>query len=192
MVQVDWGPWPVMWCQRCRTVWPLANFHHAPAARKCTCTCAPYECLELEHYDSVCICCRNTARHRRPFYFRAYLKVRASVRRHIKQDGFRSVGGWETATGLTVSGMTEELIRVMESNRCPHCGRQPDGLHDMTLDRRNRKLPITRDNYRWICLTCNKEKARTPEHIWQIRSRCWDIYVTQVEPGLPVQQLLPI
>jgi hypothetical protein len=189
-LNLDWGPWAVKVCDRCCQGWPLANFHHDPAARRCTCTSAPYECVDPDHYDDVCICCRNTAKHQLPIDVKCYRKVRRTVLIHIKKDGFRSIRGWEVSTGLTVRRLTSELLDIVMANRCPHCGREPDGLKDITLDRRDRTRPLTRDNYQWLCLTCNKEKARTPEHIWEIRYRCWQIYVAHVEPDIPVQPRL--
>ncbi len=191
-VTLDWGALPTKRCERDRWLWPLVNFRHDAESLGCVCTSETYECAERHHYRDVCLCCENTAKHRRPLEVRAYQKVCRTLRRHVRQDGYQSLTTWQQTMGISAHMLSTRLVDIVNANCCPSCEQPFAGLADMSLDRIDPTKALSRTNLEWICRTCNIEKARTPPHIWAIRRRCWIIYRNDVLPHLPEQQALPL
>jgi len=64
------------------------------------------------------------------------------------------------------------------TNGCQYCGKpfalMGHGLADLTLDIFDPRLPAYYPaNTRWACMTCNREKSRTPPDKWGAKLACW-------------------
>lgn len=69
-------------------------------------------------------------------------------------------------------------------NGCPYCRKNfadmANELFNVTLDIINPgDLPYYGINTRWCCATCNREKSKTPPHLWGAKLRAWEKWERQ-------------
>lgn len=181
---------PAKPCLECGDVWPLAFFEFNPDNRR-TGKCTSPLCDHPDHYRARCIGCRLSVRTERNAADPFAVKLRRTLTRHARQDGYASLAVWERATGLSVATMAADAEAEFDHGRCTHCRRRwssmPNGRADMTLDRHDPDKPLTRSNYRWLCATGNRAKQRTPPHKWDQKQRCWELYDERIEERRVVQ-----
>jgi len=167
-------------CAKCGRVFPISFFRrmghmHMPRA--------------------ICRGCEQTARDQRKQVSdgRWQVKIRDTIRRHAARLGI-PVARLERDFGWVSSRMLHEAQHAY-GNGCGYCGAtfksMGHGLSDLTLDVVNPDdPPYYTTNVRWCCMTCNREKSRTPRDEWGARCAAWEAWKSQpvtvvAQPFLP-------
>ena len=145
----------------------------------------------------VCIGCELTARTEAKRRDRPREKAKRSYDAHA--DKFVSAGlianraELATVYGWAVDRMAHDIRHVYE-NTCPYCW-QPfadmeHGLGDVSLDVIDpEREPYYRTNVRWCCVTCNREKSKTPPDEWELKLTMWARWRRQTEGPWPPNSL---
>jgi len=144
----------------------------------------------VKHWHSICIGCELTARTEKKYRNRPKEKARRTLHSHAdkyirakrweKDPRFPEVhtrDEFEQKLGWNLDHMAHDL-EYASGNGCHYCRRpfseMEHGWADITLDIINPDLPpYYRTNTRWICMTCNREKQKTPPDLWGAKLQCW-------------------
>lgn len=137
----------------------------------------------LSYLKKRCIGCRLTARTDAKEGDKRWL-VKARKAFHTHATKFARAGIIQSADELTnrfgwrISQIAHDMVHAF-ANGCPYCyqlfGAMPNGPRDLELDIVDRaKPPDYRTNVRYCCATCNRQKARTPAHLWGLKQTMWD------------------
>lgn len=130
---------------------------------------------------AVCIGCENTARDNHKQENRWRQKARDTSNRHadkfIERGLASSRADFAERYGWNVDRMAHEAEHAFGSG-CTYCGHRylsmGHGLADITLDIVDRDAPpYYATNTTWCCATCNREKGRTPIHLWGAKLVAW-------------------
>jgi hypothetical protein len=135
----------------------------------------------------VCLICEQTKRDTEKRANRWRDKIRDTMRHHSKAlqiPASQLLGSY----GWNLDRMEHDARHAYE-NSCPYC-RVPfvtmgHGLNDITLDIHDPTVaaPYYSTNTRWICLSCNKHKSRTPPTLWARRRIYHDQYQAWQDAG---------
>lgn len=129
----------------------------------------------------ICQGCEVTARTQAKLRCRSVLKAADTRRRHAKKwidrGDVRNVRDFGRRFGWEIKQMAHDIDHA-HRNGCPYCfqlfSTMPHGLADVTLDIVDPEdEPDYRTNTRWVCQSCNREKARTPPALWGAKCRAW-------------------
>lgn len=126
---------------------------------------------------ATCIACELTERTRRNAANRWLAKANASIAHHARRLGIprerlRTDFGWKPE-------LIAHDLEHAYANCCGYCDGRYDemanGLADLTLDIVNPEdPPYYRTNVSPCCLTCNREKGRTPPHLFAAKRTGWE------------------
>lgn len=125
----------------------------------------------------VCLGCEQTARDAVKAADRWPTKIRDTIRRHAAKLQ-TTVAVLEYEFGWHFQRMLHDADHAYK-NGCAYCGHafreMGHGLHDLTLDIvEPSTAPFYVTNTRWVCMTCNRAKSRTPSALWAAKLACWD------------------
>jgi hypothetical protein len=174
---------PMSYCPKCDEMYPLGFF-----ARKG---------VRYTHRTTgrraICKGCEQTARDKEKAEDAWRVKA-GSTRRHHARRLKVSIPILEQQYGWELAQMAHEAGHAYENN-CPGCRKSfkgmRHGLGDITLDIIDRaKDPFYVTNTRWICMTCNREKARTPPEEWAETLIGWRIFERRQKVGPAQRRLL--
>jgi len=157
------------------------------------------------YLKSVCIGCETTARTERKRRNRPREKARRTWHHHadkyIKLGMAKSRDDFAKRYGWDLDQMAHDIEHA-SANGCPYChqlfAEMVHGLADITLDIINPDMPpYYESNVRWVCMTCNREKKKTPPDLWGAKLQCWkkwrdhqDRLKTNPYAGLPLLDCL--
>ena len=131
--------------------------------------------------NNVCIGCQQTARDEKKYVNRPLVKARntyfSHARKYIERGIIQDANDLRRLYGWDIPQMAHDIDHSFK-NGCPYCRKKfadmEGGLHSVSLDIINPvSPPYYETNVRWVCLTCNKEKQRTPPDIWGARLQDW-------------------
>jgi RNase P subunit RPR2 len=125
----------------------------------------------------VCIACELTERTRINAANRWLAKARATIAHHAKRFNIpqrRLINDFGWRPDLVAHDFEHAY-----ANSCCYCeGRydeMPNGLADLTIDIVDPgAAPYYRTNARPCCATCNREKSRTPPHLFAAKLAGWE------------------
>jgi 5-methylcytosine-specific restriction endonuclease McrA len=142
---------------------------------------------------AICLACEQTARDDRKQTNRWPDKVRGTIRRHARKLGI-AAQTLEVKFGWNIQRLVRDAQRAYE-HTCAYCDEKfagmGHGLGDITLDIVNPKEPpFYLTNVRWICMTCNRQKSRTPPATWAAKRAWWEVWKNRPKPNRPVQTKL--
>lgn len=153
--------------------------------------------------DCICIGCQQTERDKKKHVNRPLAKARntffSHARKFIERGIIQDANDLKRLYGWDISQMAHDIAHSFK-NGCPYCRNKfsdmEGGLHSVSLDIVNPvSPPYYETNVRWVCLTCNKEKQRTPPDVWGARLQDWKHWrewQTSIESnpyiGLPLLQ----
>lgn len=145
----------------------------------------------------VCIPCEQRARDNQKQANRPAAKARGTLRNHaakfVKAGIITDASELASRFGWSVAQMAHDIEHAYR-NGCPYC-HQPfasmgHGLADVTLDIHDTASPpFYRTNCRWVCATCNKEKQRTPPHLFAAKLQGWETWRRWTECEYPPDSL---
>jgi hypothetical protein len=127
----------------------------------------------------ICIGCEQSARDEAKAIDRWPAKIRATINLHARRLHTTAIAlaqefGWNPGR------MIHDAKHAYE-NGCCYCGQRfkemGHGLNDLTLDIVNpTDPPFYYTNVRWACMTCNREKSRTPAALWGAKLAAWEMW----------------
>ncbi|MBO0728580.1 MAG: hypothetical protein J2P57_04935 [Acidimicrobiaceae bacterium] len=126
----------------------------------------------------VCEQERNDAYKREHRYEIRARAVLGEHRRKERRQGLhncQSPAEYEVLTGVTVPYLANLMQGTYEGPEaaCPHClvlwREMPNGLSDMSVDRRDRGALLTRENLVLMCRTGNNQKGTLDARTWDVR-----------------------
>ena len=129
----------------------------------------------------ICIGCEQTERDTAKSRDRWRDKIRSTIRNHARKYINRGLAAdiaeFVSTFGWHLDDMKHDAEHVYK-NGCQVCHRlfssMEHGLADLTLDVINpTEPPYYISNTKWICRTCNREKGRTPPHLWAQKLAEW-------------------
>ena len=129
----------------------------------------------------VCIGCEQTSRDDRKLEDRWRQKARDTLNRHadrfIERGLASSRPDFAERFGWDIDRMAHEAEHAY-GNGCTYCGHgylsMGHGFADITLDIVDREAPpYYATNTTWCCSTCNRDKGRTPIHLWGAKLVAW-------------------
>ena len=162
-----------MTCRKCGQTYPEQFFERAgrPSASN----------ILLAARRPTCRGCQQTASDEKKRLYRPRMKATSTLRHH----GIRLVrfGKIQAADELVkrydwdVDQMTHDIEHAF-ANGCCYCrqpfSEMPHGMADLTLDIYDRRaLPYYGGNTRWVCRTCNMQKATTDPDEWNAIVASW-------------------
>lgn len=118
-------------------------------------------------------------------------KISSTIRRHATRLGY-SAQALRDTYGWTIDRMSRDAEHAYRGS-CLYCGAlfetMVHGPTDLTLDIVNREEPpYYTTNTRWVCVTCNRQKSRTPAAVWGALRAAWDAW--KKRPKAPEQMRL--
>lgn len=125
-------------------------------------------------YRPVCRLCEITARTNEKLVDRWKVKARSSLNRHadksIKSGVVRSRDEFASRFGWDVERMARDAEHAF-AHECSYChsaySEMAHGPADVTFDISDPdEDPIYETNVTICCVTCNREKAKTPRRLW--------------------------
>lgn len=141
---------------------------------------------------STCICCELSARTEKKRDSRTREKARRAIRTHFEKyrrehveqgkhpwmANIRTQKEFADRFGWDVDQMAHDIEHAHQ-NGCPYCresfSSMAHGLADVSFDVIDpERQPYYRTNVRPCCLTCNREKARTPPELWGAKLQAWE------------------
>lgn len=159
-------------CNRCLVIYPgleaIAMFRRNADSRPSALS---------RGYHATCIACELTERTRTNAANRWLTKARHTIAHHAKNFKIPA------RRLIAEFGWRPELIahdlEHAYANSCCYCdGRydqMPNGLADLTIDIVDPNAPpYYRTNARPCCATCNREKHRTPPHLFAAKLAGWE------------------
>lgn len=160
-------------CNRCLVIYPgleaQAMFRLDRARRQVH--------LATETRHATCIACELTERTRINAANRWLAKARTTIAHHAKRFNI-SRQRLTTEFGWRPELIAHDLEHAY-ANSCCYCdGRyeeMPNGLADLTIDIIDPTAPpYYRTNAQPCCATCNREKHRTPPHLFAAKLAGWE------------------
>jgi hypothetical protein len=138
--------------------------------------------LAEQQYRAVCVGCEQTERDEIKEADRWLAKARSTISHHC--DKFNDRCGTDLTPREFASRfgwVAERIAHDMEhayGNGCTYCHRlyrsMKNGPSDITVDIVNRdEEPYYVTNTKLCCQTCNKEKGKTPPHLWARKLLAW-------------------
>jgi hypothetical protein len=126
---------------------------------------------------SICFGCQQNRRDQEKQTNRLRTKMRDNRRRHASRLKI-SVDLLEEQYGWNLDRMEHDAEHAYR-NGCPYCTKpfreMEHGYSDLTVDVVNPgEPPHWATNIRFVCMTCNREKAMTPSTLWAEKLACWD------------------
>lgn len=132
-------------------------------------------------HKPTCIGCELTRRTDEKRCNRPLKKAQAAVLTHtpklMKRGLISSAQELITRYGWNAQEMAQDIAHAF-ADACPYCREKfdtmPHGLGDVTLDIVDpENPPYYKTNVQWVCMTCNRAKARTPPEIWSEKLAMW-------------------
>lgn len=181
------------------SAWPLEFFNYNPHG---PCAIGGQDpntraCLHIGCYSAQCAGHILSARTAVDPFER---KVTDAFRRHAKQDSitlYQVLQRWGTTVKLEAARMREAYEHGICERREGGCNRpyinMPNGLKDLTYDRRDPTKPFLPNNVTYMCDTCNGAKGRMSPERFAIRHQCWTAYDdTPVQPRYEAMALFDV
>ncbi|HSS10024.1 MAG TPA: hypothetical protein VLL25_09075 [Acidimicrobiales bacterium] len=92
---------------------------------------------------------------------------------------------YELLSGVSVDYLATKMQRTYDRPDavCPHCrvpwSQMPNGLSDMSVDRRDRSALLSRENLVLMCRTGNNQKGTLEPRTWEVRQAYWRIVMRE-------------
>jgi hypothetical protein len=168
---------PAYQCRQCGWLLPDLCFRRDHRRRGTTAT--------RGRFHSRCVVCEQENNDAYKRAHRYEIRARAVLGEHRRKErrqglhGCETAAEYETLTGINVEYLANKMRRTYErpEAECPHCrarwSEMPNGLSDMSVDRRDRSSLLTRENLVLLCRTGNNQKGTLNPRTWEVRQALW-------------------